>query len=260
MNSQDKMTKNFRYEPIRTKLAIWCLFLVLLAVIFGSKIWAPEIYYYFITEDSLSEYAQAGFYLMASLITALFVRCCVPHKLYFLAALYALLSLGLFFVGMEEISWGQRVLDIANPEYFRKNNVQRELTIHNLNTFQPVLRYCYMGIGLYGAISWVVIAPLLFVTKAKGSSFLHYVAPPWYLAPYFFVCFVIYTFLHVIRPKYYISEIGLKIDEVYWKFLHWREEEHAELFLSLGFLLFALLSYRKLKRYLADRQLFSTEQ
>ena len=71
-----------------------------------------------------------------------------------------------------------------------------------------------------------------------------------YLAPYFFVCFSIYTFLHVIRPKYYVSEIGLKIPTEYWKFLHWREEEHAELFLALGFLFFTTLSYRKLKRVL----------
>ena len=153
-------------------------------IIFGSKVSAPHIYRYFITQDSLSEYAQAGFYLLASFIAALFVRRCLPQKFYLLAGLYAFLSLGLFFIGMEEISWGQRVLDIANPAYFAENNVQKELTIHNLNSFQPVLRYFYIGIGLYGALSWVIIAPLLSIMKTGGDNFLHYLSPPWYLAPY----------------------------------------------------------------------------
>lgn len=32
----------------------------------------------------------------------------------------------------EEISWGQRIFGIETPEYFMKNNNQRETTIHNL--------------------------------------------------------------------------------------------------------------------------------
>ena len=51
------------------------------------------------------------------------------------------LSLVLFVMGMEEISWGQRVFQWQTSTYFSKHNVQGETNLHNLNTqlFQDVL-------------------------------------------------------------------------------------------------------------------------
>ena len=41
-----------------------------------------------------------------------------------------------FFVGLgEEISWGQRILNIETPEAIKEINAQGELTIHNLEWF-----------------------------------------------------------------------------------------------------------------------------
>jgi len=48
---------------------------------------------------------------------------------------YLLLSL-VFLVGfMEEISWGQRVLDLKTPDNLAELNVQEEINIHNLKWF-----------------------------------------------------------------------------------------------------------------------------
>lgn len=55
--------------------------------------------------------------------------------------LIAALSLVLFVMGMEEISWGQRIFQWQTSTYFSAHNVQGETNLHNLNTqlFQDVL-------------------------------------------------------------------------------------------------------------------------
>lgn len=51
------------------------------------------------------------------------------------AAVFIFLSF-LFLLGFgEEISWGQRVIEFETPEKIRQLNVQREMTIHNLEIF-----------------------------------------------------------------------------------------------------------------------------
>ncbi len=218
--------------------------------IFGSKVFSPSTYRYFIKEDSLSEYAQSAFYLLGSVFALLTVFLCLRNRLYLYGVLCGVLALGLFFIAMEEISWGQRIVGFTNPDYFNKYNVQNEFTLHNLDSVQPLLRHMYIAIGFYGSFSWLLAALLLPKLKLRRDNVLNFLTPPWYVAPYFFVCFCIYTFLHYIRPYYFDTEIGRKLGEDFWFFLHWRDEEHAELFLSLGFLFFTILSYRKLKIYL----------
>jgi len=76
--------------------------------------------------------------------------CCIfmsllPHfirqKQWLGVTLIATLSLVLFVMGMEEISWGQRVFQWQTTAYFSEHNVQGETNLHNLNTqlFQDVL-------------------------------------------------------------------------------------------------------------------------
>jgi hypothetical protein len=48
------------------------------------------------------------------------------------------LSLCWFLFAMEEISWGQRILEFYTPEFFEKNNYQQETNIHNF--FNPFLK------------------------------------------------------------------------------------------------------------------------
>jgi hypothetical protein len=54
------------------------------------------------------------------------------------AAFYGLLGIGLFVVGMEEISWGQTYLQWQTPESWAAINSQQETTVHNLLE-QPTL-------------------------------------------------------------------------------------------------------------------------
>jgi hypothetical protein len=48
---------------------------------------------------------------------------------------FLLLALLMFFGAAEEISWGQRIFGYTTPESIKKENVQGEFTIHNLEVF-----------------------------------------------------------------------------------------------------------------------------
>lgn len=53
------------------------------------------------------------------------------------------LALALLLLGMtgEEISWGQRIFGLQSPEFMLKNNVQGEITFHNLNGVHQHIRF-----------------------------------------------------------------------------------------------------------------------
>jgi len=65
----------------------------------------------------------------------------VRQKQWIGAVVLGMLVIVLFVMGMEEISWGQRVFQWQTTAYFTKHNVQGETNLHNLNTqlFQNVL-------------------------------------------------------------------------------------------------------------------------
>jgi hypothetical protein len=79
-------------------------------------------------EDGFFEYLTAALFLGSAFY---FTRAFLKTKNIF----FLLLGL-LFFAGFgEEISWGQRIFHVETPEYFEQNNVQGELTLHNLEVF-----------------------------------------------------------------------------------------------------------------------------
>ena len=92
-------------------------------------------------EDGVYEYLGALLCLAASaLFLTAYVRFPARRKkgasrggrnIFFL-----LLTLALFCLFGEEISWGQRLLGLRTPEFIGECNVQRELTVHNLEWFQ----------------------------------------------------------------------------------------------------------------------------
>jgi hypothetical protein len=67
---------------------------------------------------------------------------------------YALLGVFCLFVAAEEISWGQRLLGIHSPEFFRRNSDQREINVHNVLqkwsglTSKLVAALAFLGYGV----------------------------------------------------------------------------------------------------------------
>ncbi len=81
-------------------------------------------------EDSILQNATAVFYLIAFVSNIILLP--RVKRLPLLRLNLLALSLLFFVVGMEEISWGQRLFNIATPDALEQINIQNELTLHNI--------------------------------------------------------------------------------------------------------------------------------
>lgn len=120
----------------------WAVFfLIILVVTYLPILMKEEVLDAFVREDRIYESLTAIYFFIASAMFGLaYYRS--PIKLNFKdpAWLKRISFLGFaslfLFAALEEISWGQRIFGIETPNLIQDVNVQRELTIHNLNIFQ----------------------------------------------------------------------------------------------------------------------------
>ncbi len=233
---KEKMAEPLQRNASQDRRLQALLFLlpVAMAVFFlYAKLALPRFYHSLIQEDSILENAQAVFYLAASAVALLAAAAFRRRKMFGHGALHGALALGLLLVFLEEISWGQRIGQIATPAFFEHHNVQKEISLHNLRLIQGKLRFLYMFIGLYGATAWVLVARR--AAKAPRRSLWPYMAPDWFLSPYFLAVFLIHALLVTFRPHE-------------GHILILKDQEPAELLLAMGFLAFMVVNFRKLKR------------
>lgn len=96
----------------------------------------------------------------------------IRQKKWLAVSLVAMLSLVLFVMGMEEISWGQRVFQWQTSTYFSEHNVQGETNLHNLNTqlFQDVL--FFGGFILLAALPFFYNILAKMLQKTSSLKFL----------------------------------------------------------------------------------------
>ncbi|MEE8311226.1 MAG: hypothetical protein V3R77_03140 [Candidatus Binatia bacterium] len=150
-------------------------------------------YYRSLQEDEVLEWATYWAFIGASLAFAVAAvrqrRAGVPLP-WFLAGV----SLFCFVVGMEEISWAQRVFSYRPPVYFLEKNFQQEFNIHNVMSTDLRKLALKLVIGVYGGLLplmatvtvirrffdrlGVVAAPLGFV-PAFAATYWLYEAYPW---------------------------------------------------------------------------------
>ncbi|MCD4756000.1 hypothetical protein K8R20_00030 [bacterium] len=158
-------------------------------------------------EDGLFEWLQFFFYLVSGVLALVVAfRSKGESKLVFV--LYILFSLGLFFIALEEISWGQRVFESTSMSV-SEGNIQNESNFHNLQGVHDLVRYVYLSICFYGCFSWL----LSFLRVDWLKSFI----VPSILIPYF-----IFLTINLFNPVWFAPQ----------------DYELAELMLSLGVVLF----------------------
>ncbi len=129
---------------------LWiALFVALLGVLYVAGWWYlyetdPVRYAMWLNEDGLAEYGTAVSFLIAAAATAWMALRGRGRTLRIVSAVCAL---GLFGLGMEEVSWGQRLLGLETPEALRQVNLQQEITLHNVLSG--------------GALRWIIIVTVL---------------------------------------------------------------------------------------------------
>ena len=137
-----------------------------------------------VREDSLLEWGQVAAYAVAAITGAEIAgRTDGLIRLAYVALFVcALVAIG------EELSWGQRLFDVATPERVAAANHQQELNVHNLAGAESATRIVLLVAALYGAIAPFVLRPGLLV-------------PPRALVPAFAVAICYFTFRLAFLPR-----------------------------------------------------------
>jgi hypothetical protein len=98
-----------------------------------------------------------------------------------------LFALAFIFLAGEELSWGQRIFNIATPEYFVDNNAQMEINVHNIPIISFGSYVLYPAVVFYIiTIIWGVLLPLVRnVVILKQVIFIAFPIPRLWTIPYF---------------------------------------------------------------------------
>ncbi len=220
-----------------------------IAGLVGLKLADPRLYWRIAAkEDSPVESLTAiAFATAAALCVGLWVAFRRNGKRS-AARLAALGALGFLLIGLEEISWGQRIFGWQSSGVFADFNKQAETNLHNFAA-GGVLHSSFIVVGLYGTLAFLfvpAVASRLLSKKHDCISVL--VTPPWYLASYFFPVALIYSYYEFLSPLL-VSAWG---DEWGWesgkgavRFMIAKDQEPIEFILSLGFLLHIASVYQR---------------
>ena len=171
-----------------TLIALFVPFLIFNLWIMHS--WPMDYFLQIVKEDRQIEYAQFFAVTAAAVFAALTSikwRKISHHFIHWL--FFALLSLALFFIGLDEISFGQRLLGIETPDAIAQRNFQEEITVHNLDGIKDLIGQAYIFVGLYGGLAWIAERALRstvkFFREKRVRIWLERVVPKPRLAPYF---------------------------------------------------------------------------
>jgi hypothetical protein len=214
---------SFRINNSFGSAALWSVVsIVLFASALGLYLQAPDTYINLAQEDSIIENLSFLFYLVAGSILLLTgIRSKDRESR---GILIILLGAFFVFVAGEEISWGQRFLNVATPTVFQEHNTQSELNVHNLAIFDKNEGTFnqHTLLNVFVLLNGVVFPILFLVSKSFKSLVLKIRFPIIPLA-----CVPVFA-------------IGLLFGQTVPKIWpHWSHTEYKELFYALGFVLFA---------------------
>ncbi|MBW7955363.1 hypothetical protein H3C66_01380 [Patescibacteria group bacterium] len=209
-----------RHQPRKMAWIFPCYFsFILLSLYFGF-----ESFFVLIgLEDGLIEWVTSLlFFGSAALSLGVGLRFLTQSKV--ISGAFLFLAVCCFFVAGEEISWGQRVFSLQSPEYFLEENVQKEITLHNLEPFQNAMTTGYILVGLLGVIGPFVLVRLV---PKRWKVF----APPAFISAYF-LPMLIYGSVKLWRGPF--------------EYKTW--EEFIELIAAAGIFLYLMVFFKGKKR------------
>ncbi|MCW3075071.1 MAG: hypothetical protein JWP69_2140 [Flaviaesturariibacter sp.] len=154
--------------PKLSRTEIIVLVIVAISILIGFALVFTDIKLFesYIAEDGIVEWLTVlGLLLGSATCFRRVVNLRRTRSLFFLFALF-LMGAILFFGAGEEISWGQRLLGIQSPDYFKENNAQGETNIHNLIIGGQKLNRIIFTIVLAIALCvYIVVIPFLYRRK-----------------------------------------------------------------------------------------------
>ncbi len=137
-------------------------------------------------EDGPIEQLSAFFLMIASTImAALTVSLLVQRKRPLQVLVSAVCSLIFFIIGMEEISWAQRIIDIETPSYLIEINNQQELNFHNIATGFFERAYYLGGFILLTLLPFIRKFAISILQKTKlTKTMVEFLPSQWLVIPF----------------------------------------------------------------------------
>jgi hypothetical protein len=224
-------------EKNKIERIIKVAFPIILIIFYYMWIEYHHVFINLTKEDSVVECAQFFLFLISGYVALkIFFKIKKNKKLH--STLFLLLSISLFFVAFEEISWGQRIFNLETPKTLQELNVQKETNIHNIFGYN-VNQIIYVLIGLYGMFSRKIIIRF-FPKKAKQLLIF---TPQKYFFWYFFIVFFVY-----LDRSFFNLNYDTVINGVFRKYAIWQWLEISELYLAIVFLAYLLITLKEAKK------------
>lgn len=220
------------YRPFRKGLLEYIKNHVFFITVFGlylltysiSRLFFYETFKQMYTEDGLFEYLTAFFFLVAAILFVLTPINFGKNLSGYMKFIIYTLAFLCFFTGMEEISWGQRIMGIETPKPLKELNYQQEITLHNLIDAQ-----------YYDAIYIPISLCLLLFFGFRNTKYTKFFGVPRDYMP---------------SKKFLVIALLLPLICLYGK-------EHFEAVLSFLFFVYGYQLYQKSRKSMNSKQLVS---
>src|SRR4030067_3859119 len=140
------------------KLFHWIIFVIpilLIGLVFLNKIFFgihDPFYRDLASEDNLIENLTSNSYFLSFGFSLFILKHVKKNTGVFSILLIS--SIIFLIVGLEEISYGQRILGFNN--LMLPSNMQGEINIHNLDLVQPYRHFYYIIVSFLGSFSWLI--------------------------------------------------------------------------------------------------------
>lgn len=161
-------------------------------------------------------------------------RAKVRHERGVVWGFFLLFSLGMLFVGMEELAWGQKLFGFDTPAMMERVNEQHEMTLHNLPGLHGHSEMMWAAFGAGGLLG-------VFIKRWRAFE---KIAPPGVLVPWFVMI------LAVALPSIWneFGSIERRVD-----LLIGRMDEFSEMLIAMAGCLYVWLCARRMEGVADDR-------
>lgn len=204
----DQLSADWHPRRWFTITTFWFPFAISLITIAAALVSRP-LFNLITGEDRLGENLQVVAWVVALVFA---VRIAAKRELPISTrVLFAVASLGMFFIIGEEISWGQRIFGFQTPAEIIEQNRQGESNLHNIYGVQNLFSWAMFAIGAYGTgASWYAMKR--YGRYESWSPLTRSLAPHPILIPYFLLMFVWRFYRNLFEPPenlyFGISEFG----------------------------------------------------
>ncbi len=193
------IAESSRQWCLSQKVATWIFWMPLVgAVVLVLARLDKELYRFLLHEDGVVEWAQFICFVVACVAGVGVARFRFRAGHPWQAALFLCLAVVMVFAAGEEISWGQRVLELQTPEYFQLNNKQDEISLHNIGSTLDVFKLAMLLAGATGAVAYLVNRKVHLQWYWDQADYL--LIPPFFLASSFFFVFAYQLVRHTLLP------------------------------------------------------------